>query len=144
MFFRREKTSEPRFDDRLNTLRQLGYTVSDQAGKTLVTSKTGCAAIVEQADGRVNIVKTGVVIGKEIGVLINGGYQMFFRTGSGKVVAAVAEKLKALHAFDEDLREALGLMSYYNESLGTTSEAHLYDRVANRDHGVPVRAWERK
>ena len=33
-----------------------------------------------------------------------------------------------------DLREALGA-SLYNQSLGTTSEAHMYDRVADRDRG---------
>jgi hypothetical protein len=40
------------------------------------------------------------------------------------------------------LKEALGLTSLYNEGLGTTSNAHLYDRVEDRDHGVPTRPWE--
>jgi hypothetical protein len=30
----------------------------------------------------------------------------------------------------------------YNESLGTVSTFYLYDRVQDRDRGVPKRAWE--
>jgi hypothetical protein len=50
--------------------------------------------------------------------------------------------LKALHEFEEDLREALGQESYYNQSLGTVSTFYLYDRVKDRDGGVPKRVWE--
>ena len=46
---------------------------------------------------------------------------------------ALASQLQALHAFDEDLREALGLTSLYNVSLGTTADEHLYDRLEDRD-----------
>jgi hypothetical protein len=50
--------------------------------------------------------------------------------------------LKALHEFEEDLKEGLGLESLYNESLGTVSTYYLYDRVKDRDRGVPKRVWE--
>jgi hypothetical protein len=88
--------------------------------------------------------KSGVLIGDEIGYMVHGGYQMFFRTASGHTQPAIAEELHALHDFEEDLKEALGLVSLYNESLGTTADQHLYDRIVNRDRGVPIRAWERK
>ena len=55
---------------------------------------------------------------------------------------ALAEELKAIHDFEEDLREALGMKSLYNESLGTVSTFYQYDRVKDRDRGVPKRAWE--
>jgi leucyl-tRNA synthetase len=42
-------------------------------------------------------------------------------------------QLKALHAFEEDLTEALGLESLYNTSLGTTNDFHVYDRLAGRE-----------
>jgi hypothetical protein len=32
--------------------------------------------------------------------------------------------------------------SLYNESLGTVSTFYMYDRVKDRDRGVPKRAWE--
>ena len=82
-------------------------------------------------------------MGSEIGVLVNLGYQMIFRTPSGKELAAQAMHLKALHAFDEDLREGLGMTSLYNVALGTTTEKHMYDRVADRDAAPHHRPWER-
>ena len=81
-------------------------------------------------------------MGSEIGSLVDGGYQKFFRTPSGKTKPATAAELKAIHDFEEDLKEALGLESLYNESLGTVSTFYLYDRVKDRDHGVPKRVWE--
>ena len=64
-------------------------------------------------------------------------------------MAARADQLKALHAFEEDLKEGLGLTSLYNTSLGTVSALHLYDRVVGRDleraQKSPVpRPWDRK
>ena len=43
---------------------------------------------------------------------------------------------------EEDLKEALGQKSLYNEALGTVSTFYLYDRVQDRDRGVPKRVWE--
>ena len=84
----------------------------------------------------------GMLIGDEIGNLVDGGYQKFFRTQTGKNKPALADELKALHNFEEDLREGLGEDSLYNESMGTVSTFYLYDRVKDRDAGVPKRVWE--
>ena len=73
---------------------------------------------------------------------MDGGYQKFFLTPSGIRKPALAEDLKALHDFEEDLKEALGQTSLYNESLGTVSTLYQYDRVQDRDRGVPKRIWE--
>jgi hypothetical protein len=64
-----------------------------------------------------------------LAVLVNGGYQMFLETPSGRRFPAMAEQLKALHEFEDDVKEALGLVNLYNTSLGTTSRKHEYDRV---------------
>ena len=68
--------------------------------------------------------------------------QKFFLTPSGKRQPAQAADLSGLHDFQEDLKEALGQVSLYNEALGTVSTFYLYDRVRDRDKGVPKRAWE--
>ena len=86
--------------------------------------------------------RAGILIGGEIAVLVDGGYQKFFRTPTGAKKPATAQELVDLHNFEEDLTEALGLTSLYNESLGTVSTYYQYDRVADRDKGVPKRAWE--
>jgi hypothetical protein len=62
-------------------------------------------------------------------------------------VPATADHLKALHEFSEELREAVGDVSLYNESLGTVSDRYVYDRVKDRDLPEaqrPKRAWENK
>ena len=84
----------------------------------------------------------GILLCGEIASLVDGGYQKFFQTPTGKTKPALASELKALHDFEEDLKEALGLESLYNESLGTVSTYYLYDRVKDRDAGVPKRVWE--
>lgn len=142
MFFRRETPRTPSFDEYLSKLRSAGYTVETASGATRV-SKNGLGASVKpDSNGHPEIVEYGVLLGNEFGLLTDVGYQKVFRTESGKAVAAQAAHLKVLHCFIEDLREALGLLSLYNESLGSTNQRHLYDRVEDRDHGVPKRAWE--
>ncbi len=145
MFFRRVKPHVPTFSERLDTLRKAGFNVQADGASKARISKNGIAADVEDrgsADLHVN--KAGALIGKEIGLLVHGGYQSFLRTPSGRVEPALARQLKALHQFEEDLKEGLGLTSLYNESLGTTFDQHMYDRVLNRDRGVPQRPWERR
>jgi len=97
----------------------------------------------DMANALVAIGKPGLLLGDEIAELVNAGYQMFLRTPSGREAPALAPHLKTLHAFDEDLREGLGLTSLYNLSLGTTSDAHMYDRVTDRDQGPRSRPWEK-
>ena len=145
MFFRREKPREITFEERLANLKQFGFDVAmESAGRARVT-RGCCAAIVEDlCHGRVKLGKAGVLIGNEIGLLVNRGYQMFLRTLSGYEQPALASHLQMLHAFDQDLREGLGLTSLYNLSLGTVSDEHLYDRVEDRDSGAPPRPWEKK
>jgi hypothetical protein len=40
--------------------------------------------------------------------------------------------LRSLHEFSEELKEAMGATSLYNEALGTTSDLYQYDRVKGR------------
>src|SRR5580658_6251400 len=144
MFFRNETPRQLTFDDHLTKLKQAGFEVQRESGKARVI-RGGYGAIVEDAgNGQVKLGKAGVLVGGEIALLISAGYQMFLRTPSGKDVPALAPQLQALHAFDEDLREALGLTSLYNVALGTTSDEHLYDRLEDRDKPVHPRPWEKK
>jgi hypothetical protein len=96
----------------------------------------------EDADAVRAMNRAGVLLRDEIAVLVDGGFQKFFRTPTGKTKPATADELKALHDFEEDLREDLGQESLYNEALGTVSTFYLYDRVKDRDRGVPKRVWE--
>ena len=145
MFFRREILREPSFTERLGNLKSLGFTVNFLNAGHARASRDGIGALVEERPGqRPHVNRAGLLIGDEIGLLVNGGYQMFWRTPAGKRMPALAPQLKNLHAFEEDLKEGLGLPSLYNESLGTTSDLHLYDRVEHRDEGDAHKPWEHK
>jgi len=142
MFFRRERPRIPTAQERLDQLKAHGFTVFELPGGFRITRGT-CAVDLKQTEGNLHIAeRAGILLNDEIARLVDGGYQKFFRTASGKTKPALAEDLKALHNFEEDLKETLGQTSLYNESLGTVSTFYLYDRVENRDRGVPKRAWE--
>ena len=145
MFFRNAQPQQETFDDHLAKLKQGGFDVQKESGGRARVTRGSDGAIVEDAgSGKVKLGKAGVLVGGEIALLISGGYQMFLRTPSGKELPALASQLHSLHAFDEDLREALGLTSLYNVSLGTTADEHLYDRVEDRDEPHHPRPWEKK
>jgi hypothetical protein len=143
MFFRRERPKNPTFSERIDGLRRAGFTVSPLAAAVSRAARGDCAVDLRDDNGAVRPVSpAGILMGDEIGALVDGGYQKFFLTPTGKKKPATAEELKALHDFDEDVREALGEESYYNESLGTVSTFYLYDRVKDRDAGAHKRVWE--
>jgi hypothetical protein len=144
MFFRNQKAHEWTFEERLANLKPLAMDVQRQGAGALVT-RDGCGAMVQDlGSGKVHVGKAGILVGGEIASLVHGGFQMFLRTPSGMELPAQADQLKKLHAFDEDLREGLGLTSLYNLSLGTTADDHLYDRVEDRDAPHAPRPWEIK
>jgi hypothetical protein len=144
MFFRREKPRQISFDDRINALQRFKIDVQSQGAANVKAVRQGYAATIEDAPelGQPRVGPVGIIVGDEIAVLVDGGFQKFFVTPSGRRIPALASHLKALHDFQEDLKEGLGLTSLYNESLGTTFSQHMYDRVADRDRGVPTRPWQ--
>jgi hypothetical protein len=144
MFFRREKPRQITFSEHLDNLVRAGFTVESH-GSSARVKRGRCAAVIEDRGAeRPHVNRAGILIGDEIGYGVHGGFQSFIRTPSGKTEPALARDLRALHAFEEDLKEGLGLTSLYNESLGTTFDQHLYDRLVNRDRGGPPRLWDQK
>ncbi len=143
MFFRRPTVKKLTFEDHLASARSAGFKTESASGGTRV-ERNGVAAVVKAGAGDVPSIveKPGVVMGKEIGALTDGGFQKFFLTPSGKKKPALAPELKEVQNFSEDLREAFGLTSLYNESLGTVSTKYIYDRVEGRDHGDHNKPWD--
>jgi hypothetical protein len=144
MFFRRPKPRELSFAEHLERLRAAGFEVKPGLnGATMATRNQLGALLREDSSGKPRIEDTGILLGNELAVLTDIGFQKVFLAPSGRRTAALAEHLKALHEFREDLVEMLGLESLYNEGLGTTNEKHLYDRVAGRDTGTAPRPWQK-
>src|SRR6476646_1318156 len=135
MFFRRDRPKDLTLDERLDQVKRAGFTVTpQQSSRQVRISRDGYAMVLDFKDAAPRVVESaGVVMNDEIGVLTDGGFQKFFLTPSGKRIPAQAADLRGLHDFQEDLREALGQVSLYNEALGTVSTLYLYDRVKDRD-----------
>jgi hypothetical protein len=95
--------------------------------------KYGCAAEISAApDGTVQILaRPGWLLNGEISRILDRGYQKFLKT-THLEIPATADHLRALHEFSEELKEAAGAESLYNEALGTTSDVYRYDRVKGR------------
>jgi len=142
------KVQPRKYEDALDWLRQHGFDLLEAPGTQgrVFLKKNNVSAAIERADdGTARIFAyPGVLIGGEISKLVNKGYQQHLKTTKTEI-AATADHLKALHAFTEELKEALGLPSLYNESLGTVSESYHYDRVKDRETpDRPKRPWEQK
>jgi hypothetical protein len=143
------KTIEARtYEEALAWLRDNGFDVTDAPGtnsRVFLRKYNVSAAIQKDAEDGVKIFAyPGCLIGSEISKLVNKGYQQFLKTSKNEV-PATADQLKALQSFSEELKQALGLPSLYNESLASVSEAYQYDRVENRDKPEvdrPKRPWE--
>jgi hypothetical protein len=69
--------------------------------------------------------------------LWDAGYQKFLLTDDGHKFPAHAAQLASLRKFNEELRGALGVPTYYNEALGSTCHVSTYDRVKGRPGAVP-------
>jgi hypothetical protein len=138
------------WDETVSELRRLQFDVQEVPGAAnqLRISKHGCAIVLEKADNEAGLrmaVRPGLVIGGEIAHLVDRGFQKFFLAGKAEL-PATAERLHTLHQFVEELKEAAGSITLYNEALGTVSDAYLYDRVKGRDlpqSQRPTPAWDR-
>src|SRR5258708_5360834 len=69
--------------------------------------------------------------------LWDAGYQKFLLTDEGLKLPALATHLQNLRKFNEELRTALGIPTFYNEALGSVSQVSVYDRVKGRKGAVP-------
>ncbi len=144
MFFRRAVVKHLSFEDHMGVARAAGFSTEAAGGGKTRIARNGIGCTAEQGEGDFPrfVERAGVIVGKEIGTLTDGGFQKFFITPSGKRQPALSDDLKAIQNFQEDLREALELTALYNESLGTVSNQYLYDRVEGRDRGDHSKPWQ--
>jgi hypothetical protein len=135
-----KKIPQRSFNDVLSILGSQRFDVAPaqegakRAPKAFQVRKYGCAAeIAEAPDGTVELLaRPGWVLGGEISRLLDRGYQKFLKS-SKLEIPAMADHLRAIHEFSQELKEATGATSLYNEALGTTSDVYHYDRVKGRD-----------
>jgi hypothetical protein len=142
------KVEQKTYEEVVGWLRDHGFDLIEAPGSQtrVFLKKYTCSAAIQKTDdgGAKIFAYPGYLIGSEISKLVNRGYQQFFKTTKTEA-PATADRLKALQQFSEEMKEALGTPSLYNESLGTVSESYQYDRIEDRDEPAvdrPKRPWE--
>ena len=129
------KRPKPRsFDEVLSVLGNEKFDVApaqegaNRAAGARRVSKYGVAAEIAPSANPDSVArllaKPGWLLGGEIARLTDRGYQKFLKT-SKLEIPATADILRAIHHFSEELKEAIGSLSLYNESLGTTSDRYV-------------------
>ena len=122
----------------MESLAALGFSVGSTRGVIRV-EKYGCGAefrVGTNDSFQMTILPTIMVKG-QFSRLWDAGYQKFLLTDEGLKLPALAHHLENLRKFNEELRTALGVPTFYNEALGSVSQVSVYDRVKGRKGDVP-------
>ena len=130
---------EDRFSQKaIESLAALGFTVGSTRGVARVEKYGSGAEFRQDTDGsyQMTILPTIMVKG-QFSRLWDAGYQKFLLTDEGIKLPALASHLENLRKFNEELRTALGVPTFYNEALGSVSQLSVYDRVKGREGDVP-------
>jgi len=122
----------------IESLAALGFAVGSTRGVVRV-EKYGCGAEFRKgSDGRYQLtILPTIMLNGQFTRLWDAGYQKFLLTDEGLKVPALASHLYNLRKFNEELRTALGVPTFYNEALGSVSQVSVYDRVKGRKGAVP-------
>ncbi len=102
--------------------RPQGFVVSSTGGVMRV-EKYGCGAEFRRTsdDHYTMTILPTILLNGQFVRLWDAGYQKFLLTDDGRKFPAHAEQLVNMRKFNEELRTALGVPTYYNEALGSTS-----------------------
>ena len=121
----------------LEGLPAAGFTVGSTRGVMRI-EKHGCGAELRRTpDGNYQMtILPSLLINGQFVRLWDAGYQKFLLTDDGRKLPALAAHLGNLRRFNEELRTALGVPTYYNEGLGSTCQVTAYDRLEGRPGAV--------
>jgi hypothetical protein len=137
------KSRNPNFEQTLEALRAHSFEVTaseEVAGGVLVTKYGAGAILVAAADADAPAafaLRPGMLVGGQVARLLDRGYQKFLKTSRFELPAS-ARQLQAIHLFSEELMQVTGAIHLYNESLGTTSDLYVYDRLQGREAAHPA------
>jgi hypothetical protein len=109
------------------------------SGGVVRIEKYGCGAELrksQQGSYQMTIIPT-IMLQGQFTLLWDAGYQKFLLTNEGRKFPIRVAQLGDLRRFNEELRTALGVPTYYNEALGSTCHFSVYDRVKGRAGDVP-------
>jgi len=122
----------------MDSLAALGFAVGSTRGVVRVEKYGSGAEFRQVPDGRFQMtIMPAIMLHGQFTRLWDAGYQKFLLTTDRVKVPALAEQLANLRKFNEELRTALRVPTFYNEALGSVSQISVYDRLKGRPGDVP-------
>ena len=122
----------------VESLSAKGFLVRSSGGVVRI-EKYACGAELRkepQGSYRMTIIPS-IMLQGQFTHLWDAGYQKFLLTHEGRKYPIRVGQLADLRRFNEELRTALGVPTYYNEAIGSTCHYSVYDRVKGRVGDVP-------
>jgi hypothetical protein len=122
----------------VESLSAKGFLVRSSGGVVRIEKHNCGAELRKTTDGhyQMTIIPTVMMQG-QFTRLWDAGYQKFLLNAEGKKYPIRVDQLTDMRNFNEELRTALGIPTYYNEALGSTCQFTVYDRVKGRTGDVP-------
>lgn len=130
---------DKQFDQPLiESLSSKGFLVRSSGGVVRI-EKYGCGAELRKiSEDRYHMtVIPSIMFQGQFTHLWDAGYQKFLLTHDNRKIPVRVGQLADLRQFNEELRTALGVPTYYNEALGSTCQYSVYDRVKGRRGDIP-------
>jgi hypothetical protein len=122
----------------VESLAAKGFLVRSSGGVVRIEKHNCGAELRKTPDGhyQMTVIPTVMMQG-QFTRLWDAGYQKFLLNAEGKKYPIRVDQLTDMRNFNEELRTALGVPTYYNEALGSTCQFTVYDRVKGRAGDVP-------
>lgn len=122
----------------VESLSAKGFLVRSSGGVVRI-EKYGCGAeLRKEPQGSYGMtIIPSIMLQGQFTHLWDAGYQKFLLTHEGRKYPIRVDQLANLRRFNEELRTALGVPTYYNEAIGSTCQYSVYDRVKGRVGDVP-------
>ena len=125
----------------IERLAALGFAVGSTRGVVRVEKYGAGAEFRQDPDGQYRLtIPPTIMLNGKFTRLWDAGYQKFLITEDRRKLPALAPQLLQMRLFNEELRTALGVPTYYNGGLGSTCQITTYDRVQGRSGDVPDRS----
>lgn len=122
----------------IESLSSKGFLVRNSGGVARIEKYNCGAELRKSSQGRFQMtVIPSIMFQNQFTHLWDAGYQKFLLTHDGLKFPIRVAQLADLRRFNEELRTALGVPTYYNEAIGSTCQYSVYDRVKGRVGDVP-------
>jgi hypothetical protein len=122
----------------IESLSSKGFLVRSSGGVVRIEKYNCGAELRKMSNGKFQMtVIPSIMWQGQFTRLWDAGYQKFLLTHDGKKIPIRVNQLTDMRQFDDELRTALGVPTYYNLAIGSTCQYSVYDRVKGRVGDVP-------